>query len=60
MAGHGWRWLELLEIAGNGWICLEKAGMAVNEKKRLEMSRHGKIGWEWLTITGMAVIDGHG
>ena len=44
---NGWKWLELLEIAGNFWKHLAMAGRAgngLNGKKRLE----------WLDIAGRA------
>ena len=39
MAGHGWQWLELAKIPGNGQ----------SEWKWLEMAR---IGWKWMEMDG--------
>ena len=49
MARHGWKLLELLEMAGNGCKCLELSG---NDQKRLKTARLGckQLDMKWLYI----------
>ena len=46
---NGCKWMEWLELIGNGWIWLE---MAEHFLKWLEIVFTARNGWKWLEMAG--------